>query len=71
MVAGPSGLNGNAYLDDDDRKVEENVVTQTLLGRIRMRVLWISSSFLGGYYNPDKWRVSSRDPRMVIGVCDD
>jgi hypothetical protein len=32
MVAGPSGLNGNAYLDDDDRKVEENVVTQTLLG---------------------------------------
>lgn len=32
MVAGPSGLNGHAYIDDDDRKVEENVVTQTLLG---------------------------------------
>lgn len=30
VVAGPSGLNGKAYIDDE-RKVEENVVTQTLL----------------------------------------
>jgi hypothetical protein len=31
MVAGPSGLNGNAYIDDDDEKVNDGTVAQTLL----------------------------------------
>jgi hypothetical protein len=32
MVAGPSRLNGKAYIDDDGRKVNDETVTQMLLG---------------------------------------
>jgi hypothetical protein len=35
MVAGPSELNGNAYIDDDDGKVNDGTVAQTLLRPLR------------------------------------
>lgn len=61
-VAGPSGLNGNAYIDDDDgRKVNDETVTQMLPGPMGISTSTSTSTPTPMPFDPVRMRTMGTD----------
>jgi hypothetical protein len=62
VVAGPSGLNGNAYIDDDGREVNDETVTQMLLGPLGISTSTSTSTPTAMPFDPARMGTMMTDP---------